>query len=1159
MSTELSNDTENDVSDTLLERLRVATAGTYDIAGILGRGGMAVVFVAEDLRLRRTVAIKVMEPSLSLIPGMAERFLEEARTLARLQHPNVIVVHDVQRSKGLSFFVMTLIEGGGVDELCRGTTPLPIDQAQWILLGAARALAFAHSERIIHRDVKPANILVNVKGDVVLTDFGIAKGVDGTGMTKSGTQIGTPVYMSPEQFTGEAVGPASDQYALGVTAYQLLTGAPPFSGELYALIAAHGTRIPVPIRQLRPDCPAYLANAVMRMLEKLPQERWPSLDDLSDVFAANLPSDGGVTRKQLASAARALHVERRRAVQALSAQPPLSPVPTHASRATAPSAVPTLVVTVSPPGATIFVGGSLELRASVTLENGQPVTDAAVRWMSSAPDIVAVDATGRLTGVAPGKAIVQAQLDGGVSEAQITIEAAPIARLALPTSDFTVCVGDVLQPPVSAIDVTGTARPDVTLTWVSRAPEIAVLDGLGVVRAVSPGRGVIEVSFGNLRQLINVMVLRRPITRVSIRSGPPTLELGATRQLMLDAFDDRGESATAVAPQWRSSAPAVIHLDSTGRALAISRGAARISVMIDDATDAIDLVAVESPVAAVQLQLESLVMEIDDTAPVRLRVTDATGGIRSADSVRVWSSDASLAVVDESQMMIRAIAPGAVHIYAQSIVDGVPGVSATQSITVRAPATVRINASPAQIDLEEGTSVAVSIRAYDRRGRGVPDAQVVWTSESVAVATVDADGVVRGLSIGSGMICARVPNPDGVTAETRIPVLVRPNRSVAITPEPPALRAPNFTPVSPTVPLPRAVPSAEAPGVPPIAPTIPMLRPERMATPPHRKEAGGTGATVAPAVPLVQPAPASPVVPSAFAAERHEIHTATPGTGAPRRGSRNLLLGGGVVVVVIAFWALTKGPSAGDAPATSTPPSTAVPATAVPAPAGSAPAPGATTGSPPANTSTSAATAVVVPTPPRSATGSGGVQPAPAPPPNRGGPAPTPRTAAPRAVPTTGPTVVEPQKTPAPVAPVDNTPDRESRPKGAPVLAPAPPPEGTTRRPEPAKVVELADASELRVQAERFVGRLRAGAERNAELSAFFSDGDDHKVAVVGAPESVSETGGRTEAQFDIRLTKFDAAGRRTTRVATVTLEVVKRDGTVSTTSTSVGALRSPR
>lgn len=220
-----------------MERLRLATLGTYDMAGELGRG------------------------------GMAERFLQEARIAARLQHPNVIVVHDVQQSEDLIFFVMGLIDGGSIDELCRRPGPLPIDQVRWVLMQAARALAYAHSEGIVHRDVKPVNILLNLKGEIILTDFGIAKAVGGDGLTKSGTQIGTPVYMSPEQFSGAPVGPASDQYALGVTAYQLLTGAPPFGGELYALIAAHGAKTPVHIREQRPDCPAFLANAVMRMLE----------------------------------------------------------------------------------------------------------------------------------------------------------------------------------------------------------------------------------------------------------------------------------------------------------------------------------------------------------------------------------------------------------------------------------------------------------------------------------------------------------------------------------------------------------------------------------------------------------------------------------------------------------------------------------------------------------------------------------------------------------------------------------------------------------------------------------------------------------------------------------------------------------------------------
>lgn len=278
--TELFGSTNQHVSDPVLDRLRHATLGSYDVAGELGRGGMAIVYVARDMKLERTVAIKVMDPRLSLTHGMADRFLQEARIAARLQHPNIIVVHDIRRSDDLIFFVMGLIEGGALDEICQNGTPLPVEQVRWILLQAARALAFAHADGVTHRDIKPANILVNLKGDVILTDFGIAKWVGGDSMTKSGTQIGTPTYMAPEQFGNLPTGPASDQYALGVTAYQLLTGRTPFTGDLYQLVAAHLGAAPVPLRELRPDCPAFLANAITRMLEKKPEDRWPSLEDL---------------------------------------------------------------------------------------------------------------------------------------------------------------------------------------------------------------------------------------------------------------------------------------------------------------------------------------------------------------------------------------------------------------------------------------------------------------------------------------------------------------------------------------------------------------------------------------------------------------------------------------------------------------------------------------------------------------------------------------------------------------------------------------------------------------------------------------------------------------------------------------------------------------
>lgn len=1148
MSTALSNDTETDVSDTLLERLRVATAGTYDIAGVLGRGGMAVVFVGEDLRLRRTVAIKVMEPSLSLIPGMAERFLEEARTLARLQHPNVIVVHDVQRSKGLNFFVMTLIEGGGVDELCHRTSPLPIDQAQWILLGASRALAFAHSERIVHRDVKPANILVNVKGDVILTDFGIAKGVDGTGLTKSGTQIGTPVYMSPEQFTGELVGPASDQYALGITAYQLLTGAPPFSGELYALIAAHGTRAPVPVRQLRPDCPAYLANAVMRMLEKLPQDRWPSLDDLSDVFGANLPNDGGAARRALASSARALHLERRNAVDALTAQPPMSPVPTNASRSGTGHTAPSRLVTVSPPRATIFVGGSLDLRASVTSERGDAEPDIIPTWSSNDPAIVTVDAMGRIAGLVPGIANVRASVDGGFSEAQITIESAPIARLSIPTPAFTMRVDDRAQPPVSAVDVTGSTRGDVALTWQSRSTQIADVESTGVVRALHPGKAVIEVSYGNLRQLIDVTVVRRPIARVLIRNVDQRLELGATRLLTVDAFDDRGVAVPAADLRWRSSAPGVIHIDSSGHALAIGQGVAQITAEIDQVTDSTEIFAVESPVAALELLLDRRSIEVDDELAVRLRVTDTTGGTRSAEGVRVWSSDAAVAIVDETRMIITAMSRGAVNIYAQAFSNGAPGVSTVMPFMVLAPATVRIDVTPSQLDLEEGATASMTVRPLDRRGRSVPDAFVLWASESPRVVGIGSDGVVRAHAVGSGMVCARVLNPDGPVIECRIPVLVRPSRAVIVV-EPMPAPAVVSTAVPPLTASPPVASQAAAAAPPPLrapklTPTVPLLP----AAPVHATAAASPVLHGAP-----MPVAGDAVSPTVRLTTSPGAPVESPMAALGRTGQRAILIGGVVIVAIGGIWALSSRSSD---EAASTPV-----------------VPELSTNTAPVDSQPSSAT--------NGSTGSGSTKPSePQPqrqPPDRSEP-PTQNVSrlpvlTARKTPDVAPPKLAETVLPAPqvrlgappteqervsVPPVVVT--REQATPAAPVKEPGPVPAANTpARPEPVRPTEAVDASDLRTQADRFLSRLRSGSERNSELSEFFRDGADHKAVIVGSPSVVSDRAGRVEAQFEIRLTKFDGGGRRNTRFATVTMEIAKRDGTASTTSTTVGVLRAPR
>lgn len=758
----------------MLDRLRQATLGVYDVAGELGRGGMAVVYVGKDLKLARTVAIKVMDPRLMLTPGMAERFLQEARIAARLQHPNIIVVHDIQQSDELIFFVMSMISGGALDELGRRPGPIPIDQLQWILANSARALAYAHSEGIIHRDVKPANILVNLKGDIILTDFGIAKAVDGSSLTKSGSSIGTPLYMSPEQFSDQPVGPASDQYALGVTAYQLIAGQPPFSGDLYQLIAAHGTRIPTPLRQLRPDCPAFLANAVMRMLEKQPENRWPSLDDLVDVFATNLPNDGGAVRRSLAGQAQALQAQRSNTIVALSARTPISPVPKTGARTAAKTRTAPLLVSISPPSATVFAGGALQLRARVASETGDTMPNAVVAWTSSDQSVARVESDGTVTGVAPGAASIRATIDDVFTAAAITVESAPIARLAISSPTLTILVDDTVAPEVIAYDVNGASRQDVSLSWISRAPDVVQPDGLGRLRALAPGKASVEVAVGSVRRTIEIEVRPRPISSVVLRAPTTRLELGGAVALHFEALDDRGRSVSSAEARWSSNTPSVVYVDSAGTALAIGPGRARVTVQVDNVTDSVEFESVEAAIGAISLTLASLTAEVGDAVAITLRVTDAVGDPRSSAGVRVWSSAPMVADVDRGSMTVIARAPGAARILAagESVGGAMVGEVGAE-LRVVAPVLARLESVPASLDLEVGAVSSVTMRGADKHGTHSALTSVQWHSSDGHIVSIDASGVVRGLSAGVARVRGVVRTADGASLEHEVPVRVR--------------------------------------------------------------------------------------------------------------------------------------------------------------------------------------------------------------------------------------------------------------------------------------------------------------------------------------------------------------------------------------------------
>src|SRR5216117_3189714 len=273
-----------------LEALRQATLGEYEVLAELGRGGMATVYLAHDLALDRKVAIKVLAPALLLMgEGMVERFKREARTAAALSHPHIIPIYAVKESERVLYFVMKYVQGRPLDSVLRDVGALPIPMVQAIIAQVGDALGYAHRHGMIHRDIKSANIMLDEEGWAVVTDFGIAKVVQAEGLTVTGVTVGTPTYMSPEQCDNREVTGASDQYSLGVVGYEMLTGKVPFQGDsVMAVMYAHFNQRPRAVTELRSDCPPGMAAAVMRMLEKDPALRWPSMDDV--VAACGRPS-----------------------------------------------------------------------------------------------------------------------------------------------------------------------------------------------------------------------------------------------------------------------------------------------------------------------------------------------------------------------------------------------------------------------------------------------------------------------------------------------------------------------------------------------------------------------------------------------------------------------------------------------------------------------------------------------------------------------------------------------------------------------------------------------------------------------------------------------------------------------------------------------------
>jgi serine/threonine protein kinase len=273
---------EESESDLLIRNLSRELAGDYKIERELGRGGMAIVYEAVDVHLGRRVALKVLPPEMAMRKSMAERFKREAKMAAALDHPNIVPVYRVGQTGGLLYIAMKFIKGRPLDSILETQGPLPIHVVLGILRAAASALAYAHERGIVHRDVKSANIMIDTDGRAVVSDFGIARAVDDPNLTGTGTVVGTPYFMSPEQCAARRIGPQSDQYSLGVVAFQMLMGAVPFNADTLPGIMHHHFYTSVPdLRIARPEIPQALNDIVVRLLAKKPEERYANTSALA--------------------------------------------------------------------------------------------------------------------------------------------------------------------------------------------------------------------------------------------------------------------------------------------------------------------------------------------------------------------------------------------------------------------------------------------------------------------------------------------------------------------------------------------------------------------------------------------------------------------------------------------------------------------------------------------------------------------------------------------------------------------------------------------------------------------------------------------------------------------------------------------------------------
>ena len=831
----------------LLEALRVATLGDYEILGELGRGGMATVYLAHDIALDRKVAIKVISPTLLEGEGMVERFKREARTAAGLSHPHIIPIFAVKVSERILYFVMKFVQGRPLDSIIREVGPLPIPMVQAIFAQVGGALGYAHRRGIIHRDVKPANIMLDDEGWAVVTDFGIAKITEAQGLTVTGVTVGTPAYMSPEQCAAKPVTGGSDQYSLGVVSYEMLTGKAPFAADsIMALMYAQFNEQPRPIRELRPDCPPALGTAVMRMLEKAPDNRWPHIEDAIAAVGGHALAHDDPVRTGMIELARS-----RASIPALQHQTPTSPIPP----AKRPSAA-VVAITVSPAAGRLEAGATLQLAAALSGAKGETLPDRPVTWASSAPLVVTVSPRGLVTGVGAGSAMITATSEGVSGSAKVTVTPAAVASVVVAPQTVSVAAGETDRLTATARDARGNALPGRAITWQSGNTAVASVSKDGVVTARAVGTVAISAVCEERRGTAEVTVTPVPVADVRVAPAEVPLPVGDTAQLRATLTDPHGGTLTGRTVTWKSSDTTVAAVSAGGLVTAVGPGAVKISATSESrsasatvlvtaavvetgaarptagpppaaaprgprpalrastlgvAAGAIALLAIglwvlgpwrtrggpppetapgaattPAPVAQLTVTPGQAVIEAGTTLQLTATLRDSAGQALSDRAVTWRSGDPSVASVSAAGLVTAGDA-GTTVVTATSEARTA---RVTVTVTAAAPAATpaaSVTIQPSDARVPSGGTVQLGATARDRAGQALPGRAVTWASSTQRVATVSATGLVTGVAPGSARITA---SSDGRRAVATVTV------TAPVPPAPAAVATVSVTPAS---------------------------------------------------------------------------------------------------------------------------------------------------------------------------------------------------------------------------------------------------------------------------------------------------------------------------------------------------------------------------